>query len=132
MWKRPTNKMSNIGNNERSPAFYAGQDWSKVVIHGKPVTTNAQAPLKVSPQMSQMRKLAEAETAGKPKRLSPESKQEIILKRLNNKWTQDQLNQECRFPVNTIREIEAGRLCPSSQQLNTLNRILKTGLKYDH
>jgi len=54
-----------------------------------------------------------------------------VTRRTAAGWNQVQLNQQCGFPVNTIREIEAGRLTPNTQQLNTLNRVLKTGLKYE-
>ena len=65
----------------------------------------------------------------KPKQLTPESRQEIVNKRAAMKKSQVELNQLCNFPVNTIREIEAGRIPPTIGQLNTLNRVLKTGLK---
>jgi len=67
---------------------------------------------------------------GKLKALTTESRQEIIQKRVALGKNQVQLNQDCRFPVNTIREFEAGRLCPNTQQLNTLNRVLHASLKY--
>jgi ribosome-binding protein aMBF1 (putative translation factor) len=65
------------------------------------------------------------------KKLSNESIQNIIQLRLAKSWNQAQLNQECRFPVNTIREIEARRVVPNIQQLNILNKVLKTGLTYE-
>ena len=37
----------------------------------------------------------------------------------------------CGFPVNTVREIEAGRLCPTPQMLDVLNKVLKAKLKYN-
>jgi ribosome-binding protein aMBF1 (putative translation factor) len=67
---------------------------------------------------------------GKQKTLTAESRQEIIQKRVALGKNQVQLNQDCRFPVNTIREFEAGRLCPTVQQLNMLNRVLRASLKY--
>jgi len=75
------------------------------------------------------RKLEETEI-GKAKSLTPESRNEIVQKRVALGKSQVQLNQDCRFPVNTMREIESGRLCPSVQQLNVLNRVLKASLKY--
>lgn len=78
-----------------------------------------------------MRKLDEADTPIKLKKLTAASRQEIVVRRTAAGWNQTQLNQQCLFPVNTIREIEAGRLTPTTQQLNTLNRILKTGLKLE-
>jgi ribosome-binding protein aMBF1 (putative translation factor) len=74
------------------------------------------------------RKVEETEI-GRPKQLSNESRTEIIQKRVALGKSQVQLNQDCRFPVNTMREIESGRLCPTQPQLNILNRVLKATLK---
>ena len=110
------------------------QDWEPVRIHsagsgftaGKSLRTPAP---QVAPEVAHARKLADSDVA-KLKQLAPESRQEIVTKRAAMKKSQVELNQLCSFPVNTIREIEAGRVCPTIGQLNTLNRVLKTGLKY--
>ena len=66
------------------------------------------------------------------KSLSAASRAEII--RLRNtaepKKTQAELNTLCAFPVNTINKIESGHLCPTPKQLEVLNRVLRTTLKY--
>ena len=67
---------------------------------------------------------------GRPKQLSTESRTEIVQKRVALGKSQVQLNQDCRFPVNTMREIESGRLCPTPSQLSVLNRVLKAKLNY--
>jgi ribosome-binding protein aMBF1 (putative translation factor) len=66
------------------------------------------------------------------KSLSAESRAEIIKLRtsMEPKKTQAELNTACSFPANTIRDIEAGRLCPTPKQLEVLNRVLHTTLKY--
>jgi ribosome-binding protein aMBF1 (putative translation factor) len=110
------------------------QDWTPIKIHGHagrgavPVVVSA-TTYKGSPEAAHARKLAETDDPVKLKTLTGASRQEIVVRRAANKWSQQDLNQQCNFPVNTIREIEAGRLTPTIQQLNTLNRILKTGLK---
>ena len=105
------------------------QDWTTVTIKGKSNTPGpSKVTTRVAPEVAHMRKVADSETV-KQKSLAPESRQEIVQKRVINKWSQSDLNNQCCFPPNTIREIEAGRLTPSIQQLNTLNRVLKTGLK---
>ena len=107
------------------------QDWEPVVIRSSGTAASAgkkMAGNKVAPEVAHARKVLESEIA-KPKQLAPESRQEMVSKRAEMKKTQVELNQLCNFPVNTIREIEAGRICPSIGQLNTLNRVLKTGLK---
>jgi ribosome-binding protein aMBF1 (putative translation factor) len=77
-----------------------------------------------------MRKLEAANEPVKQKYLSLETRQEITNRRVSNKWTQADLNKYCAFPTNTIRDIESGRIPPTSQQLGVLNRILKGGIYY--
>jgi ribosome-binding protein aMBF1 (putative translation factor) len=130
-----------VKENERQASFFDGQDWTEVKIRGKPkTTTSAQTTQKQSftpnshrtgNPSSHERKLEQSTDQIKLKKLTSESKQQIVTYRMSKKLSQDQLNQECRFPVNTIREIEAGRLTPSTAQLNTLNRVLKTGLRLE-
>ena len=109
------------------------QDWNTTTITSTKATAAAKAaasaPRKIAPEVAHARKLADAETATRAKQLAPESRQEIVTKRAAMKKSQVELNQLCNFPVNTMREIEAGRLTPNIGQLNTLNRVLKTGLK---
>ena len=109
------------------------QDWNATKIISSKATAAAAAAAaphrKIAPEVAHARKLADAETAGKVKQLAPESRQEIVTLRAAMKKSQVELNQMCNFPVNTMREIEAGRITPSIGQLNTLNRVLKTGLK---
>ena len=108
------------------------QDWTEVVVKRTGTSkSNSVQRTKVnnSEQVHATRKLEETDI-GKPKQLTPESRNEIIQKRVSLGKTQVQLNQDCRFPVNTIREIESGRLCPSVSQLSMLNRSLKSSLKF--
>jgi ribosome-binding protein aMBF1 (putative translation factor) len=106
------------------------QDWSKVVIsNGKTSVSKPSAFKPVTASQAVGNKIADSDIAGKFKKLAPESRQSIVNIRAANKWSQVELNQRCSFPVNTIREIESGRLVPTIGQLNTLNRVLKTGLK---
>ncbi len=148
MVKSPTARMS---NDQRMPMFHttwpkvqrpisptdefvqslSHQDWSKTVIgNGKKAIASSNSAFKpVTSSRALGAKLAESDVAGRLKQLAPESRQEIVQIRVANKWSQQDLNQRCSFPPNTIREIEAGRLIPTIGQLNTLNRVLKTGLK---
>lgn len=116
------------------------QDWTPVVVKrssrnsGSAPTHNSSSRI-IAPRVhksdeaNNARKL-EAMEIGKPKSLSPESRNEIVQKRVALGKNQVQLNQDCRFPVNTIRDIENGRMCPSISQLNVLNRVLKSSLKF--
>ena len=102
------------------------QDWEVVTIGGSKAKAKAKAAhVKTTPEAQAARKIADADAPLKLKTLAPESRQEIIQRRVANKWSQADLNMRCCFPVNTIREIETGRVTPNIQQLNTLNRILK-------
>jgi ribosome-binding protein aMBF1 (putative translation factor) len=65
------------------------------------------------------------------KRLSAESRQQIVAARVAKSWDQGRLNTMCSFPPHTIREIEAGRAHPSPGQLNVLNRVLQIALRYE-
>ena len=71
---------------------------------------------------------AEAAEVPKPRVLSSESRTQMMQLRAAMKKTQVELNQLCSFPVNTIRDIEAGRLTPNPGQLIRLNAVLKTKL----
>ena len=108
------------------------QNWEPVKIYGNPGRGSVPvivSTARYSNEAAHARKIAEADAPIKLKTLTATSRQEIVARRTANKWSQQDLNQQCNFPVNTIREIEAGRVTPTTQQLNTLNRILKTGLK---
>lgn len=109
-----------------------GQDWNPLTITSKVAVAAAKAARAgppVTAEAAQARRVAAADGPVKLKTLLPESRQELIAKRVALKKNQAELNTLCNFPPNTIREIEAGRQTPSSGQLNTLNRILKAALK---
>jgi ribosome-binding protein aMBF1 (putative translation factor) len=105
------------------------QDWTPVTVSSKA----AYRPKRVVEETTvTAAKPKKDDIAKPPKTLSSESRQEIVNKRAAAGQTQTQLNVLCNFPVNTIRDIEAGRYSPTPAQLNVLNRVLKTGLKYAH
>lgn len=106
------------------------QDWNPVVLRGKnPSGANTrEIKPRVSGEAARLAKI-EREDFVKSKTLAPESRKDLVTARLALKKTQIELDRQCAFPTNTIREIEAGKLTPSSQQLNRLNRELKISLK---
>ena len=110
------------------------QDWEPVTIrrsgasHRQSYAATGATKIVARPFQA-AHKLEETEV-GKLKDLSAESRMELVQKRVALNKSQMQLNQDCRFPVNTIREIESGRLCPTPTQINMLNRVLKASLKY--
>jgi ribosome-binding protein aMBF1 (putative translation factor) len=78
-----------------------------------------------------LRRLDTEELPLPTKLLSGASRHAIVTARIAREWTQAQLNTQCSFPPNTIRDIESGKLCPTPTQLGVLNRVLKLALKYD-
>ena len=130
-----------VGPLNPSPASMDDQDWEIVTVKKSSAANAAKAAgtytntitgsrVRVSSTAASMRKLDSADAPTKRKELSPESKQLIIAARSSNSWTQVDLNKQCGFPANTIREIEAGRICPSPGQLQILSRVLKVSVKY--
>jgi len=108
-----------------------GQDWETVTLNKNKTTAHKIGHPPVLASVATARKLDNDDGPHKPsKSLSSESKQAIIQVRVANKWNQTQLNTQCSFPQNTIRDIENGKLCPTPQQLNVLSRVLKVVLKY--
>ena len=109
------------------------QDWEPTVITSsvKKIVGGTKTPLKVTTTTAatHSRKIDAATEPIKMKELPIESRQAIMATRSANKWTQIELNQRCGFPANTIRDIESGRLTPSSSQLSFLSRVLKIQLK---
>ena len=114
------------------------QDWTPTVLrNGKVMQARKAAEQAVKPKMTaeaiRLAKLANDEegTVKRAKVLSTESRQTMMRLRAEQKWTQRDLDMRCSFPANTINGIESGKIAPSSGQLNTINRVLKTGLKLE-
>jgi len=109
------------------------QDWTVVTVKRR--TTSAKTGptnrIASAPGSAHLRAVAETNDIIKPKQLTHAGRTEIIQKRAAMNMTQVQLNQTCRFPTNTMREIEAGRAQPTVQQLSMLNRVLKSAVKFD-
>jgi ribosome-binding protein aMBF1 (putative translation factor) len=109
-----------------------GQDWEIVQIKKRGTKANANTntnKIQITPAAAAARKIEQADV-GKPRALSVEMRTEITQRRVALGKNQVQLNQDCRFPVNTIRDIESGRYCPNPSQLSLLNRILHASIKY--
>ena len=112
------------------------QNWEPQVIR-KPAEAIRKDALRAGHKVSVERKsdevvrLAKLEQTdyAKPKMLASESRQELVQRRLAEKLTQQQLDQRCSFPAHTIRDLEANKRPPTTKELQTLNRILKCGLK---
>lgn len=106
------------------------QNWTPTIIRGKNPTksTTTEIQPKSSGAGAHLAKL-EREEFGKSKTLASESRKDLVAARLALKKTQVEIDRMCAFPPNTIRDLESGKLSPTTQQLNRLNRDLKLGLK---
>jgi ribosome-binding protein aMBF1 (putative translation factor) len=137
--------MSGFGSEDtRTPSFYDGQDWTLVTIKKKPTKPKAEPLAKPHAaqrnnhlsasgknlQGAQARKLAESTDVKKPRTLSLETQKEISATRNSLGLTQTELNKKCQFPMNTIRDIESGKIPPTPQQMDALSRELKIPIRY--
>lgn len=106
------------------------QDWNPVILHGTGSTSQQKKVIQPmrSAEANRLAKI-EREELVKSKMLTHESRQELVQRRLAEKLTQQQLDQRCSFPAHTIRDLEANKRPPTNKELQTLNRILKCGLK---
>ncbi len=114
------------------------QNWEPQVIRKTAAQIKADA-VRRGEKTTVERKSTEAQRLAKiereefvvAKRLAPESRQELVQRRLAEKLTQQQLDQRCSFPAHTIRDLEANKRAPTQKELQTLNRILKCGLRLE-
>ena len=110
------------------------QDWQTVTVRGrrKPAANGGSAQNQQSAAQVQQHRADREDLPVSSRFLSSETRQQIIAKRVEQKWSQGDLDKQCNFPQHTMREIESGRAVPTPTQLNVLNRVLKTALKFEH
>ena len=110
------------------------QDWEPVKVGSKtrPALTHRPAHTAGAKALRALEDDGDAPPKA-PRSLTAASRAEIVRIRtsMEPKKTQAELNTACAFPPHTIRDIEAGRLTPTPTQLNVLNRVLRTNLKYE-
>lgn len=110
------------------------QDWQTVTIRArrKPASTATGGAKQQSAAQVQQHRADREDLPVSSRFLSSETRQQIIAKRVEQKWSQGDLDKQCNFPQHTMREIESGRAVPSPTQLNLVNRVLKAALKFEH
>jgi len=109
------------------------QDWTPVTIesakakikHGQHVTVIHE---RCSNKASELRKVETTETA-KPKMLTIKSRSDMAAARVAKGLSQKELDMRGSFPSNSCNSWEAGRICPTSVQIQSLHRIL--GIKLE-
>ena len=107
------------------------QDWEEVTIRSKKPRLSSplrNQSVKYNNVSSELRKIENAET-GKPRIITPKSRSDMAAARMARNLTQKQLDMLCKFPSNTTNAFEAGRICPTSIQIQSLNRILNIKLE---
>jgi hypothetical protein len=107
-----------------------GQDWDPVSV-GRRRSAAASASSSGGHRSTSSviaAKLDASEAPTRSKLLSADSVRVIQDYRRAHTMTQEQLNRVCSFPPNTIKKLEGRTGAPEIGQLQTLNRVLKTGL----
>ena len=99
-------------------------DWTPVLIKKKV----SKPKVSFNPEVSRIQRLEDDEIMVKPKMFSQESRNKIVQFRITNNISQIQFDTMCSFPRNTIQQLESNKKAPSQKELQTLNRVLKTGL----
>lgn len=122
-------------------------DWSTVVIKAKapPKKTNNPIPgetisekrfntgqntqfQKVNARVIE-RRLEDEDANLKPKGTTLEFRTELQRARQTANFTQKQLATACNLPESSIKSFENGSIRPTGQDLNKINRVLKTKIK---
>ena len=98
------------------------QDWETVVIRNPARAKKVVQERKVGGEAQRLYKLDTTEEAPKKKRLTRESRQDLQAARLVLKKSQKDVDKELAFPVNSIRDFEAGTSAPSGKQISDLHR----------
>jgi ribosome-binding protein aMBF1 (putative translation factor) len=111
------------------------QDWTPVVVKNNKARAAARAAAAaarpaITHAAAVARRLEDDDLPKVTKSLSDESRQAMIRMRCDKKLNQTQLNTALAFPLHTVRDIEAGKLCPTPAQLNNLSRYLGVQLKF--
>ncbi len=118
-----------------------GQDWTPVVMRRKYTKKEATAVATLhgnhsivarDPLKNEKVRIAKLDSDDAPpikKRITQDSIQELIKKRLEMKLTQDKADAACNLPKHTFREIEAGRLVATEDQKRKIQQNLSVSLK---
>ena len=106
------------------------QDWTTVVLKRRNPKDSKPA---VDTEKIRLAKLEQTDDYAPPKkRVSGESIQALIRKRMELGLTQEKADQKCSFPKNTFKDIESHKSLPNSAQQSALQRHFGVQLKIDH
>lgn len=106
------------------------QDWTTVVLKRRN-PKDSKPP--VDYERIRLAKLEQSDEVFPPKkRVSGESIQELIRKRIELGLTQEKADQKCSFARNTFKDIESHKSLPNQAQQSALQRHFGVQLKIDH
>jgi hypothetical protein len=116
-----------------------GQDWTPVTVRRrfskKELTQNSKTSVLLrDPSKSEKIRIAKLEDTEEPapkKRVSPDSLQGLIRKRIEMTLNQEKADAQCSFPRHTFKEIEANRLIPNEEQKRRIQQQFGIQLKID-
>jgi len=108
------------------------QDWTPVTFRRRTASKkehNIQPRDYKKDEKVQMFKLENSDNPIPKKRVSPESLQALIRKRIELALSQVKADTKCSFPRNTFRDIEANRLIPNEGQRRCIQHHFGIQLK---
>lgn len=108
------------------------QDWTPVTFRRRTSSKkehNIQSRDFKKDERIRMTKLENQDAPISKKRVSPESLQTLILKRIELTLSQIKADAKCSFPRNTFRDIEANRLIPNEDQRRRILQHFGVSLK---
>ena len=99
------------------------QDWTPVTFRRRTASKNHNIQPRdyKKDEKIQMSKLENSDKPIPKKRVSPESLQALIRKRIELTLSQIKADTKCSFPRNTFKDIESNRLIPSEDQRRRIN-----------
>lgn len=106
------------------------QDWTTVVLKRRNPKDSKPA---VDSEKIRLAKLEQTDDYAPPKkRVSGESIQALIRKRMELGLSQEKADQKCSFSKNTFKDIESHKSLPNQAQQSALQRHFGVQLKIDH
>ena len=106
------------------------QDWTTVVLKRRNPKDSKPS---VDSEKIRLAKLEQTDDYAPPKkRVSGESIQALIRKRMELGLTQEKADQKCSFTKNTFKDIESHKSLPNQAQQSALQRHFGVQLKIDH
>lgn len=98
------------------------QDWTTVVVRNPARAQRQTVERKDTSEARRLHKLEMDDVKPVKKRLTADSRKDLVAARCAIKKSQKDIDRELGFPANTLRDFEAGTAAPSGAQISALNR----------